>query len=126
MRQVPEICHCAQASGSEPHPSHQSMAFCQMENRFQRTPSYEKGRCQFTVVVVDYFTKWCEAEPLAKIMDDNTWKFVWKNIVCLFRITHSLVLDNSTQFTVNKFNSNYEELRIQMDFSSMTDSVQVP
>ncbi|KAL2492241.1 Integrase catalytic domain-containing protein [Abeliophyllum distichum] len=31
---------------------------------------------KFVVVEVDYFTKWCKAELLAKIMEENTWKFL--------------------------------------------------
>ncbi|KAL2461925.1 Ribonuclease H [Abeliophyllum distichum] len=72
-----------------------------------------RGRVKFTVVAVDYFTKWSEAEPLAKITEENTWKFVWKNIVCRFGIPHSLVFDNGTQFTGKKFNSNYEERKLE-------------
>ncbi|KAL2518595.1 Uncharacterized protein Adt_14842 [Abeliophyllum distichum] len=69
-----------------------------------------KGGVKFAVVAVDYFTKWCEAEPLAKITEENIWKFVWKNIVCHFGISHSLVSDNGTQFVGKKFNSNCENL----------------
>ncbi|KAL2475229.1 Integrase catalytic domain-containing protein [Abeliophyllum distichum] len=77
-----------------------------------------RGGVKFAVVAVDYFTKWCEAKPLAKITEENTWKFVWKNIICRFGILHSLVSDNGTQFTGKKFNSNCENLDIRRDFST--------
>ncbi|XP_030969633.1 uncharacterized protein LOC115989899 [Quercus lobata] len=35
---------------------------------------------KFLVVGIDYFTKWVEAEPLAKITQQNVKNFVWKNI----------------------------------------------
>ncbi|KAL2475410.1 Pol polyprotein [Abeliophyllum distichum] len=82
-------------------------------------PSQREGvGIKFTIVAVDYFTKWCEAEPLAKITEENTWKFVWKNVIYHFGIPHSLVSDNSTQFTRKKFNSNCKNLGIQRDFST--------
>ena len=77
-----------------------------------------RGGVKFTVVTVDYFTKWCEAEPLAKIMEENTWKFVWKNIICCFEVPHSLVFDNVTQFAGKKFDLNCEDLGIRRDFST--------
>ena len=43
-----------------------------------------RGQCKFIVVAIDYFTKWAEAEPLAKITDSKVQDFVWKNLVCRF------------------------------------------
>ena len=36
-----------------------------------------KGQCKFIIVVVDYFTKWAEAEPLATITEQKIHNFVW-------------------------------------------------
>ena len=33
----------------------------------------------FLVVGIEYFTKWVEAKPLAKITQQNVKNFVWKN-----------------------------------------------
>ena len=49
---------------------------------------------KFLVVGIDYFTKWVEAEPLAKITQQNVKNFVWKNIVCIFGVPRVLVSDN--------------------------------
>ena len=49
---------------------------------------------KFLVVRIDYFTKWVEAEPLAKIVKKNIKSFVWKNIIFRFGIPRVLVLDN--------------------------------
>nr|KYP40608.1 Gypsy retrotransposon integrase-like protein 1 [Cajanus cajan] len=51
----------------------------------------------FLVVAIDYFTKWIEAYPLAKITAENVQKFTWKSIICRFGILHSLVTDTSTK-----------------------------
>ena len=50
------------------------------------------------IVAIDYFTKWVEAEPLAKITEANMTSFIWKNIVCRFGIPASIVTDNGKQF----------------------------
>ena len=49
---------------------------------------------KFLVVGIDYFTKWVETKPLAKITEQNVRKFIWKNIIYHFEITRVLVLDN--------------------------------
>ncbi|XP_065635078.1 uncharacterized protein LOC136069904 [Quercus suber] len=41
---------------------------------------------KFLVVGIDYFTKWVEAEALATITEKNIRSFVWRNIICRFRI----------------------------------------
>nr|KYP35260.1 hypothetical protein KK1_043716 [Cajanus cajan] len=58
-----------------------------------------KGQLKFLLVAVDYFTKWIEACPLAKITTENVRKFTWKNIVCRFGIPHTIVTDNARQLT---------------------------
>ncbi|XP_022889198.1 uncharacterized protein LOC111404653 [Olea europaea var. sylvestris] len=59
-----------------------------------------RGSATSAIVAIDYFTKWVEAEPLAKITEVNTTKFVWKNINCRFGISHSLVSDNGSDKTI--------------------------
>ena len=49
---------------------------------------------KFLVVGIDYFTKWVEAEPLKKITQQNVKNFIWKNIVCWFRVPRVLISDN--------------------------------
>ena len=49
---------------------------------------------KFLVVGIDYFTKWVEAEPLAKITQQNVKNFVRRNIVCRFGVPKVLVSNN--------------------------------
>ena len=49
---------------------------------------------KFLVVRIDFFAKWVETEPLAKITQQNVKNFVWKSIICRFRIPRVLVSDN--------------------------------
>ncbi|KAL0433286.1 UNVERIFIED_CONTAM: Ribonuclease HI [Sesamum latifolium] len=49
---------------------------------------------KFLLVAIDYFTKWVEAEPLARITEGEVMKFIWKNIVCRFGISREIISDN--------------------------------
>ena len=55
------------------------------------------------MISANYFTKWVEAEPLANMRDVNATRFVWKNIVTRFGITHTLISDNGLQFDSKAF-----------------------
>ena len=73
---------------------------------------------KFLVVGIDYFTKWVEAEPLATITEKSIRTFVWKNIICRYRIPRVLVSDNGKQFDNSAFRNFCSELGIQNHYSS--------
>ncbi|XP_050280556.1 uncharacterized protein LOC126721549 [Quercus robur] len=73
---------------------------------------------KFLVVGIDYFTKWVEAEPLAKITQQNVKNFVWKNIVCRFGVPRVLVSDNGQQFDNTPFREFCEQLGMKNHYSS--------
>ncbi|KAL0291192.1 UNVERIFIED_CONTAM: Gag-Pol polyprotein [Sesamum calycinum] len=52
------------------------------------------GQRKFLLVVIDYFTKWIEAEPLTRITKGEVMKFVWKNIICCFGLPWKIISDN--------------------------------
>ena len=70
------------------------------------------------MVGIDYFTKWVEAEPLAKITQQNVKNFVWKNIVCRFEVPRVLVSDNGRQFDNTPYREFCEQLGIKNHYSS--------
>nr|KYP65221.1 Pol polyprotein [Cajanus cajan] len=72
-----------------------------------------RGQLKFLIVAIDYFTKWIEACPLAKIATENVQKFTWKNIICRFGIPHSLVIDNGLQFITQSFEDFLRKLGIK-------------
>ena len=45
-----------------------------------------KKQVKFLLIAMDYFTKWMEEKTLATITEAKVRSFVWKNIVCRFRI----------------------------------------
>ena len=73
---------------------------------------------KFLVVGIDYFTKWVEAEALTTITEKNIWSFVWRNIVCRYRIPRVLVSDNGKQFDNSAFRDFCSELGIKNHYSS--------
>jgi len=76
---------------------------------------------RFLIVAVDYFTKWIEAEPLAKITTANVQDFMWK-IVCKFGVPHIVIIDNGQQFMDRKLETFFTELGIE----HITSSVEHP
>ncbi|XP_020590966.1 uncharacterized protein LOC110031881 [Phalaenopsis equestris] len=68
---------------------------------------------------VDYFTKWVEAEPLAKITEANAKHFAWKNIICRFGLPAKIITNNETQFTGRVFTSFCKDLHIQLVYTAV-------
>ena len=79
-----------------------------------------RGSVQYTMVAVDYFTKWVEAEALASIMPSKIKEFVYKKIVYRYGMPHTIMLDNDKQFNCNKFKEFCENLKIKKVFSSVS------
>lgn len=49
---------------------------------------------KFLLVATEYFTKWVEVEAYASIKNKNISNFVWKIIICRFRIPQTIIADN--------------------------------
>nr|GEZ74282.1 reverse transcriptase domain-containing protein [Tanacetum cinerariifolium] len=71
------------------------------------------GRLKFIIVAINYFTKWIEAKPLAKITSKEVKKFVWENIMCRFGFPRVIVTDNGTQLVNDPFKSWCEKWKIK-------------
>ncbi|XP_022000046.1 uncharacterized protein LOC110897588 [Helianthus annuus] len=61
------------------------------------------GGVKYVVVAIDYFTKWVEARPLAKITGEQMKRFVLDNIICRYGLPMELVSDNGVQFAGKPF-----------------------
>ena len=73
---------------------------------------------KFLLVATNYFSKWVEAEAYANIKDKDVSKFVWKNIICWFRIPQAIVADNGPQFDNIAFKTFCLELKIKNLYST--------
>ena len=73
------------------------------------------GNRRWLLVGIDYFTKWVKAQPLSNIMYVDAKKFVWKNIVSRFGISHTLISNNGLQFNSKAFRRYCGKLGIRID-----------
>ena len=62
--------------------------------------------------------KWVEAEALAMIIEARIRSFVWKNIICRFRIPLTIISNNGRQFDSHGFKDFCSNLGIKNQFSS--------
>ncbi|GAU45421.1 hypothetical protein TSUD_182900 [Trifolium subterraneum] len=74
---------------------------------------------KYLIVVVDYFTKWIEAEPLAKIGASHILRFFKRNVLARFGIPQVVVTDNGTQFTNKKFQEFLAAIGTTQHFTSV-------
>ena len=75
--------------------------------------SLTKKQLRFLIVVIDYFTKWVEVEPVTMIGEAKVTSFVWKNIICRFGVPHVIKSDNGKQFDNPKFQKFCQDLGIK-------------
>ena len=71
------------------------------------------------MVVVDYFTKWAEAKPLATISSKKVQDFIWEAIICRYSIPQEIVFDKGMLFDSKEFKEFCSELDIKKNFSSV-------
>jgi hypothetical protein len=72
------------------------------------------GGLTHLLVTVDKFTKWIEARPLAKIGSKQVVSFR-QDIIFFFGVPNSIITDNDTWFTGDKFLDFYYDNNIQVD-----------
>lgn len=72
---------------------------------------------KFLIVVIDYFTKWIEAKPLAKIATKQVAQFPWENVMCRYGISRILVTDNEAQINNEEFKKYCAENKIELRFT---------
>jgi hypothetical protein len=78
-----------------------------------------QGNLKYVVVAVEYFSKWIEAKPLATITSVTIQKFFWQNIVCRFRVSKVITVDNGTQFDAEAFKELCGQIGTKIHFASV-------
>jgi len=81
-----------------------------------------KGQVKFIIVGIDYFTKWIEVKPLATIITQQVQQFVWKDIICRYKVSHTIITNNGRQFIDKELAKFYTILGIK----HITNSVEHP
>lgn len=77
-----------------------------------------KGGVKFTIVAVDYFTKWVEAKALVSITEKAIKKFLWCSVVCRFWVPRVIVTNNGKQFDYEAFRKWCSEWKIKSHYFS--------
>ncbi|XP_021761159.1 uncharacterized protein LOC110725991 [Chenopodium quinoa] len=77
------------------------------------------GKRRYVFVVVDYFTKWVEAEAVRGIKWTDVSAFIWKSIIIRFGVPQSMVFDNGTQFETPQLKEWLEDQGIAYCFASV-------
>ncbi|XP_075515356.1 uncharacterized protein LOC142549997 [Primulina tabacum] len=74
---------------------------------------------KFLLVVVDYFSKWIEADPLARITEQEVLKFLGKNIIGRFGVPTRLISDNGRHFQGKEITAWCQEMKVTQYFTSV-------
>jgi hypothetical protein len=82
---------------------------------FKMTP----GGLTHLLVAVDKFTEWIEVKPFAKIGSKQAVDFIQDIIFC-FGVPNSIITDNGTQFTREKFLYFCDDNNIRVDWVAVT------
>jgi hypothetical protein len=78
-----------------------------------------QGNLRYVVVAVEYFSKWIEVKPLARITSVIVQKFFWQNIVCRFGVPKAITMDNGTQFDAEAFKEFCDQIGTKIHFASV-------
>jgi hypothetical protein len=78
-----------------------------------------KGRFTHMFVVVDKFTMWIKAKPVASITAGKTIDFI-SEIMHHFGISSNIITDNGTQFTAREFIGFCDDVGIKVNYASVS------
>ena len=70
-------------------------------------------------MVVDKFTKWIKAKPMASVMATKAVEFV-REIVNQFGVPNEIITNNEIHFTAREFKDFCEDLGIKIQYASVT------
>ena len=78
-----------------------------------------QGNYQWTIVALEYFSKWIEAKPITNITARTVQKFFWQNILCRFGVPMEITVDNTKQFDNQDFRQFCHSIGTKIDFASV-------
>ena len=81
-------------------------------------PKKAPGGYTHLLVTIDKFTKWIKAQPISAIKSKQAMLF-FLNIIHHFGVPNSIITDNGTQFTGNKFIRFCDEQHIRVDWATV-------
>ncbi|XP_057803713.1 uncharacterized protein LOC131019046 [Salvia miltiorrhiza] len=79
------------------------------------------GQKVYMLAVTDYFSKWIEAESFHQVRDKEVKGFIWKNVICRYRVPKEIVTNNGSQFISADFQDFCRFWNIKLSFSTPRD-----
>jgi IS30 family transposase len=71
----------------------------------------------FTVIAVEYFTKWIEAKPLTNVSSATIKKFFWRDIICRYGVPRHITVDNAKYFDNAMFKEFCQQINMKVAFA---------
>ena len=81
-----------------------------------KTFDCQRRKC-FALLATKYFTNWVKAEAYLNVTNNDMINFIWKYIICRFRVPKSFTMDNRTQFNNLKIKSFCDKYGIRVNYS---------
>jgi hypothetical protein len=78
-----------------------------------------QGNYKYVVVAVEYFIKWIEAKPLVTIAAAGLRRLFWQNIICHFKVSRKITVDNVKQFNCHIFKDFCHQMGVKVAFVSV-------
>ncbi|KAM2597296.1 hypothetical protein TB2_041632 [Malus domestica] len=82
------------------------------------TPTSGATKHAWIIVATDYFTKWVEAKSYAELTSKEVCDFVEEHIVTRFGVPETIITDNGTIFTAERFKEYTANLKIRLEQST--------
>ncbi|KAM1881630.1 hypothetical protein ACFX13_003217 [Malus domestica] len=82
------------------------------------TPSSGAAKHAWILVATDYFTKWVEAKSYVELTSKEVHEFVEEHIVTRFGVPETIITDNGTIFTAERFREYTASLIIRLEQST--------
>jgi hypothetical protein len=76
-----------------------------------------QGNYTFTIIVVEYFTKWIDAKSITNISSATIKKFFWQNIICRYGVPREITIDNIKQFSNDMFKNFCNQIETKVAFA---------
>ena len=54
------------------------------------------GQRKCILAIINYYSKWVEADALAQVKEKDVENFIWKEVIYRFRLPKEIVADNGT------------------------------
>ncbi|KAM1764062.1 hypothetical protein ACFX11_003344 [Malus domestica] len=83
------------------------------------TPSFGAAKHAWILVATDYFTKWVEAKSYAELTSKEVYDFVEEHIMTIFGVPETIITDNGTIFTAERFREYTASLKIRLEQSTL-------